>query len=100
MELKEIKDELRLLVPTFAQRVAPVYQLLKWEWSPQGQIAHIPDANEIEKTLFDLIEGLTDEYVGEGTGGLTVYYELPDKETEAGGEYGLVFNIEEVVNFD
>ena len=99
MEIEQIKTELRKLVPAFAQRVAPVYELLKWEWSPQGQVAHIPDAKEIEKTLVDLIEGLTDEYLGNGTGGLKVYYELPDKETGEGGEYGLLFTIEEIQGF-
>lgn len=99
MELEQIKSELRKLVPAFAQRVAPVYEFLKWEWSPGGQIAHIPDAEEIGKTLLDLIEGLTDEFVAHGTGGLEVYYELPDKETGEGGEYGLLFKIEKVHSF-
>lgn len=92
MEIEQIKTELRKLVPAFAQRVAPVYEFLKWEWSSEGEIAHIPDAKEIEKTLLDLIEGLTDKYVGHGTGGLEVYYEY----YEEGGEYGLLFKIEEV----
>jgi len=99
MELEQIKNELRKLVPDFAERVAPVYEFLKWEWSPGGQIAHVPDAKEIEKTLLDLIEGLTDKHVGLGTGGLEVYYDLPDKETGDGGEYGLRFSIEEVHSF-
>lgn len=99
MELKQIQDELRKMVPTFAQRIAPVYNFLKWEWSPEGSVPHIPDAKEIEDTLYSLIDGLTEEYFGACTGGLEVYYEPPDKETGEGGEYGLLFKIEEVGSF-
>lgn len=98
MELEQIKNELRKLAPDFAQRVAPVYELLKWEWSPEGQIAHIPDAKEIEKVLLDSIEGLTDEWVSTGSGGLTAYYSLPDENEP--GHYGLNFIVERDIAFD
>jgi len=99
MELEEIKNELRKLVPTFARRVAPVYEFLKWEWSPGDTPAHIPDVEEIEQTLYDLVNGLSEEYVGSGTGGLEVYCQMPDKDTGEGGEYGLLFKIEEIYGF-
>ena len=99
MELEQIKSELRKLAPDFAQRVAPVYEFLRWEWSPGDTPAHIPNVEEIEQTLYDLVDGLTNEYFGNGTGGLEVYYEMPDKETGEGGEYGLLFKIEEIHGF-
>jgi hypothetical protein len=99
MKLEQIKEELKKLAPDLAKKVAPVYKLLRWEWSPGETTPHIPDAPEIEKTLLDLIEGLTDEYRGCGTGGLYAYYELPDKKTGEGGEYGLIFKIEEVHSY-
>ena len=100
MELKEIKEKLREMAPAFAQRIAPVYNFLKWEWSPEGSVPHIPKAKEIEETLHSLIEGLSEEYFGHGTGGLEVYYEPPDKETGGGGEYGMLFKIEEIEGYD
>jgi len=99
MELEQIKSELRELVPAFAQRVMPVYKLLKWEWAPGGTSAHVPDEKEIEQTLYELVDGLSEEYFGHGTGGLEVYYRMPDKETGEGGEYGLLFRIEEAHGF-
>jgi len=95
MDLHEIKDRLREMAPAFSEQVAPVYSFLKWEWSPEGSVPHIPDENEIEETLYSLIDGLTEEYALTGQGGLETYYELPDEETGEGGEYGLVFKIEE-----
>lgn len=100
MELEEIKRKLRKMVPAFAQRVAPVYEFLKWEWTPPPAPAHIPDAKEIEETLNSLIDGLTEKWLGSGTGGLEVYYYMPDKETGEGGEYGLLFKIEEIGSFE
>ncbi len=98
MNLKEIKSKLNKMVPDFAMKVAPIYRLLKWEWSPGQSKPHIPSVGEIENTLYGLIEDLTDEYIKHGTGGLVAYYELPnDREP---GRYGLAFEIHEETAFD
>ena len=90
MKVEEIKTELRKVVPAFAQRIAPVYQVLKWEWSPGKTKPHIPDAREIEKELYQCIDGLTDKYVTNGSGGIEAYYVMPDEEIgEPAGTYGL-----------
>lgn len=60
MTIEEIKTELNKMVPGFAARVAPVYQLLRWEWSPGKQAPHPPSVGEIENALYDLIERLRD----------------------------------------
>ena len=98
MTLEEIKQKLNEMVPRFAAQVAPVYQLLKWEWSPGKSQPHIPSVGEIENALYDLIEGLSDKYHAHGTGGLEAYYEFPDENEP--GSYGLTFEIKEEAHFD
>jgi len=97
MELEEIKTELKKMVPGFAQKVAPIYELLGWEWSPGDTAPHIPSVDEIERALYDLIEGLTEKYPGSGIGGLEAHYSQPD---EQGGEYGLEFILRVMEFFD
>ena len=99
MTLKEIKAKLEEMVPGFAAKVAPVYQLLKWEWSPGKQEPHIPSVGEIEHTLYNLIERLGEgcEHEHISIGGLSAYYRMPD-EDEAGC-YGIAFELEEEVAF-
>lgn len=63
MKLKEIKEMLKGMVPDFARKVAPIYSLLGWEWSPGKTAPHIPSVGEIENTLYSFIERLTEEYV-------------------------------------
>ena len=93
MELVKVKTELKKLVPDFAKRVAPVYTLMDWEWSPMDKPAHIPDSKEIENTLDNLIDGLNEEDTGNSTGGLYVEYDIEN------GECGISFRIEEVHSF-
>lgn len=98
MTIEEIKTELNKMVPGFAIRVAPVYQLLRWEWSPGKQAPHTPSVGEIENALYDLIERLRDGHEDDySSGGLSTYYRMPD-EDEAGC-YGLAFELEEEVAF-
>lgn len=99
MELSEIKRELEKMVPDFAKKVAPVYYALEWEWSPGRTSPHIPSIGELETTLYDLIRGLTDEYVKNGTGGLVAYYSLPEDDIEP-GHYGLALELLEDYAFD
>lgn len=99
MTVEEIKVKLQEMVPEFAAKIAPVYQTLKWQWSPGKSAPHIPSVSEIENTLYSLIEGLTggdhDEVCA---GGLSAYYSMPD---ETGpGCYGLAFECKEEVSFD
>jgi len=98
MTLEEIKAELKEMVPEFSERVAPVYTLLEWKWSPGETMPHIPSVDEIERTLYDLIEGLTEEYLIHGTGGLEAYYNHPDEQEP--GCYGLAFTLEHEKSFD
>ncbi|MBA7464984.1 hypothetical protein ES707_00144 [subsurface metagenome] len=97
MTIEEIKAKLNEMVPGFAARVAPVYQLLKWEWSPGKQEPHIPSGGEIEKTLYDLIERLEEGREDWSIGGLRAYYHMPDEDEP--GCYGIAFELEEEVAF-
>lgn len=108
MELEKIKGELEKMVPGFAQRVAPLYQQLKWEWSPGATAPHVPSVGEIENELYSLIERLEGGAIGGetvksdrvGCGGLEVFYEQPDEEAGEAGHYGLNFCLEEQKFFD
>lgn len=94
MTVEEIKAELEKMVPGFAAKIAPVYQTLEWQWSPGKATPHIPSVGEIKKTLHSLIEGLTaSNYDEVGTGGLSVYYRMPN-ESEPGC-CGLAFECKE-----
>ena len=94
MDLNEIKEKLRELVPAFTIRVAPLYHQLAWEWVTQlNRPPHIPQPSEIKETLYRLIESLTEEVTENGTGGLDVYYTPPDEHER--GDYGLRFAVEE-----
>lgn len=98
MELSEIKLKLEDMVPSFALKVQPIYALLKWEWSPGRTTPHIPPVGEIERTLYESINGLSEEYYQCGSGGLCAYYEMPDDKKP--GSYGLILELHESVNFD
>ena len=71
--LDTIKAVLRSHVPQFAQRIAPVYALLNWEWGDG-----VPNEDAIAETLYELIGRLEDEPDGDSasTGGLEVGYEF------------------------
>ncbi|GAI88659.1 unnamed protein product [marine sediment metagenome] len=99
MTVEEIKTELEKMVPSFAAKIAPVYQTLEWQWSPGKSTPHIPLVGEIENTLYSLIEGLTPSGYDEAcTGGLSAYYRMPD-DTDSGC-YGLAFECNEEERFD
>ena len=98
MKLNEIKRELEKMMLGFAKKVAPVYQIVEWEWSPLGTAPHIPSVGEIESTLYDLIEGLTEECLGSATGGLEAYYSHPNEHES--GHYGLTFTLRAQRDFD
>lgn len=99
MTIEEIKSKLNEMVPGFAARVVPVYQLLKWEWSPGKQEPHIPSVGEIENALYGLIEGLRDGDEDDlSLGGLSAYFRMPDEDEP--GCYGIAFELEEAVTFD
>ncbi len=76
MNKKDVKGILYGRVSGFAERVAPIYQLLDWRW---GEKDAPPTQAEIEQTLGELIESQN----GEGffsTGGLEVFYDKEDSE--------------------
>lgn len=98
MELKEIKEKLEEMVPDFARGVLPIYSLLEWKWSLGKTTPHIPSVGEIENTLYSLIDGLTEESVLYGTGGLEAYYSQPTEREP--GEFGLRFVLKETRSFD
>jgi len=99
MTTEEIKTELEKMVPSFAAKIAPVYQTLEWQWAPGKSSPHIPFFGEIANTLYSLIEDLiSGDHDEVGTGGLSAYYRMPD-ENESGC-YGLAFECKEKVHFD
>lgn len=97
MEVKEIKEKLKAMVPSFARKVLPLYSLLGWEWSSGKTKPHIPSLGEIENTLYRLINGLTEERQSSTTGGLEAYYSWPGEYEP--GHYGLRFILEEQESF-
>lgn len=79
METKEIRLQLKTLVPDFAKRVAPIYKQLNWEWQP-GKVRYVPTEANIAAELYRMID---DVYLEEGegnlaTGGLKVFSEPPN----------------------
>ncbi|GAH44583.1 unnamed protein product [marine sediment metagenome] len=98
MNIEEIKTKLEEMVPSFAAKVQPVYQLLQWEWSPGKQEPHVPSVGEIENTLYHLVERLREGCEGDiSIGGLSAYYRMPDENEP--GCYGITFELEEEVAF-
>ncbi len=97
MTIEEIKAKLNEKVHDFAAKVAPVYQLLKWEWSPGKQKPHIPLVGEIEHALYGLIERLGEGCEDTSMGGLSAYYPMPDE--DGSGCYGIAFELEEEAAF-
>ena len=66
---------LRAEAPAFAAKIAPVYALLKWQWTA-GKEAHVPDEHEIRDALFNLIAGLLEMNVlSQSSGGLRAWIE-------------------------
>lgn len=71
-------------VDGFVRRVAPVYEMLKWEWG-SPKLSYVPCAEDIRKALVVLIDGL--EYDWDnccmGNGGLEVEFNIdPPKDNE------------------
>lgn len=87
MNIKTIRKELKAMVPEFAARVAPIYQLLGWEWRDSG----VPTQEDIEKALNRQIDCLKGNIISTGSGGVEAYRRKPTKDDP--GEYGLQFNI-------
>ena len=89
MTVEQIKAELKKMIPEFARRVAPIYQLLDWKWSPGDSKPYVPTVKTIEKAIYEAIKRLSEEICSSDTGGVEAYYELPDEGNP--GEYGLMF---------
>ena len=85
------KEKLRKLIPDFARKVAPLYELLQWKWQPleKGKV-FIPDADEIAKILNMLLDDLR-EGGNPSMGGLTVYHD------KKGGTLSMGFAVREFV---
>ena len=76
MNKKDVKGILYGRVGGFAERVAPIYELLNWRW---GGSDSPPTQAAIEQALNELI----DSFSGKGslsTGGLEVFYNKEDCE--------------------
>jgi hypothetical protein len=92
MDLDEVKREIKKKTQDFAEKVAPLYRELRWEWDIGGRL-YIPSKEQIEEKLIKLIDGLLPEDRSYSSGGLEVYFEPPGEED--GGSYGLRFTIED-----
>jgi len=82
MNKRDIKGILYGKVGGFAERVAPIYELLNWKWGG----ASPPTQGEIEQVLMELIDSLD----GEGsvsTGGLEVFFDKEACEIGIGFRY-------------
>lgn len=91
MNTKEIKSDLLEMVPEFAKKVQPLYQQLHWHWNRGSEEPFIPQVEDIEETLRDLIAGLDEDFASECTGGLCVYHRGPN-EFDSCGEHGMYFH--------
>lgn len=94
MKVENIRRDLHSHCLEFSLRLAPLYELLSWEWGSMG----VPNAKEIEKTLHELVDDLSEETTRVGTGGLWAYYEKPTRVDS--GEYGLSFIVDDVRCYD
>ena len=97
MDLEEAKLLMRKMVTAFAEKVAPLYQILGWKWETKGGQPYIPSKEQIEEALIELIDGLLPGYTAHAAGGLEVYFEQPDKDDC--GHFGLRFIEEEDTAF-
>ena len=85
MKKKDVKGILRGKVTDFAEKVAPIYELLNWTW---GDSRTPPTQGEIEECLCVLIHAFNDE--GNcSTGGLEVFHNKED------GVIGIRFTIDD-----
>lgn len=83
MSIEVIRRHLLERAHSFAKKVAPVYQVLGWEWSGVGT----PTASDIESTIEDLIGELCAGIHEASTGGITVYIDRGNR------EYGIRMDI-------
>lgn len=65
-------SSLRARAKAFAQRVAPLYQVLGYKWREHYDDGHVPDVSEIEAALHDLIDHIAAAGEQISSGGLTV----------------------------
>lgn len=74
-------EELRDKVDQFAHKVAPIYQMLRWQWAGVSGDG-IPDETEIKRVAYQLIQHMQDDRGGATTppaeyittGGIEVRY--------------------------
>lgn len=77
-------EDLEAAIPDFARKIAPVYSLLGWKWTP-GASASVPNAAQIEETLRVLLHSAKKNDAGEcRTGGLAVWIDDSEEERCAG----------------
>lgn len=105
MDIEKRNAQLNVLrerVEVFAARVAPLYSILNWKWSGEGQLPDtVPDRKRIEREAIRLIGGAIKSRADThafGCGGICVTI---DESEETGAiDVGLEFVLAEMVYSD
>ena len=69
---ERLKQRMIGAAPAFAQKVAPVYQVLNWNWF---YLDSYPTEDQIYEHIIELIEQLSDEVLSVSSGGIRVSIE-------------------------
>ena len=100
---KKVQRELRKKALRFAQRIQPIFELMKWEWHPEEAFPPaIPTVEDINDALHDLISSLDNLIAVQENGkpgsvemgGLKIEIVEGDHSSEA----IMSFNVEEYIN--
>ena len=67
-----LKQRMIGAAPAFAQKVAPVYQTLNWNWF---YLESYPTEDQIHEHIIELIEQLSDDVLSVSSGGIKVSIE-------------------------
>jgi hypothetical protein len=105
---EDAKAHLLSLVDKFAEKVAPIYEMLQWEWFTDKSVNlydyYVPDIEEIKKTCIYLIGSVLNENYHNGeyyynressTGGIKVIAKLTSPHVWS---YYIVMEIDESIH--
>jgi len=96
LDIDKIKSDLQLRFNDFAEKIAPVYETLNWEWASCG----VPKKHDIIRCLNELLSDVKVVDLSQdfpitqiGTGGLYVGYEIHKHQ-------GMIDYIELILKFE
>lgn len=91
-QIDTVKELLKQRVPVFANTVAPYYSAAGLTWGGGfGVDGYVPNSDQIEKVLYELIEGLRPGVESNQTGRLEVFAVAHEDNAEVIGSWGMSF---------